>query len=252
MPSVNVGDDEIYYVRQGEQGRPVLFVHGAGGNHLIWWNQIRACAPVARPIALDLPGHGHSSVKGRRTIVEYAQVVLGFVDALGLDRVIMVGHSMGGAIAQTFALSRPDRTFGLVLVGTGARLRVLPAILEGVLTDLDRTARLVTEYSFAPGSDARLRAKSEEQLRASAPTVTHDDFAACNAFDLMDRVSGIRVPTLIVCGRQDRMTPVKYSEFLASQIAGARLVLIEGAGHYVMLEKPDEVNLALTQLVTTI
>jgi pimeloyl-ACP methyl ester carboxylesterase len=252
MPSVNVSGDKINYVRQGEQGLAVLFVHGAGSSHLIWWNQVRALAPLARAVALDLPGHGRSSPGGRESVVDYAQVVLGVMDALAFDRAVIVGHSMGGAIAQTVALSHPDRIVGLGLVGTGARLRVLPSILEGILNDPEQTAHMITQYSFAPGAEPALLAKSEEQLRACPPIVTHGDFRACNEFDIMGHVAEVRAPTLIICGRQDRMTPVKYSEFLASKVPGAQIVLIEGAGHYVMLERPEQVNRALVDWVRTV
>ncbi len=252
MSVAQVGEDSIYYVQQGEEGLPVVFVHGAGGSHLIWWNQVRALAPIARPIAMDLPGHGKSSPAGRNSVDAYRDVIAGFLDALGLDRAVVVGHSMGGAIAQAVALAHPDRLAGLVLVGTGARLRVLPAILDGVLNAFGQTAQIVTDYSFAPDADASLKRKSEEQFRLCPPQITHGDFSACNAFDILPRVGDIRVPTLIICGRQDQMTPPKYSEFLAAKIPNARLVLVEGAGHYVMIEQPEEVSRALTEFVTNL
>ena len=205
----------------------------------------RARRESRHAVALDLPGHGRSQPPGRNTIDGYRDVVLGLLDALGFDRAVIVGHSMGGGIAQTLALSHPDRVAGLGLVGTGTRLRVLPAILEGVLSDFDTTARLVVENSYAPTLDAAIRERAVTEFRACPPTVTHGDFTACDKFDIMPRLAEIRAPTLVICGREDRMTPVKSSEFLASKIPHTRLRLIEGAGHSVMIEKADEVNRAL-------
>lgn len=258
MPFANLGSDTIYYAARGSasaaarRGMPIVFVHGASGNHLVWGEQIRALGQVARAVALDLPGHGRSQSPGRNSVDGYRDVVLGLLDALRFDRAVIVGHSMGGAIAQTLALSHPERVAGLGLVGTGARLRVLPAILDGVLNDFDNIARLAVEYAYVQPMDASMRRRAEEQFRACPPTVTHADFSACNTFDIMSRVSEIRAPTLVICGREDRMTPVKYSEFLASKIQNARLVLVDGAGHSVMIEKPDEVNRALVDFMRTL
>jgi pimeloyl-ACP methyl ester carboxylesterase len=254
MPFAMVAGQSIYYIQQGRQGLPVIFVHGSGSNHLIWGSQVRALGDMAQAIAIDLPGHGRSELPGRTSVNAYADVILGLLDVLHFDRAVVVGHSLGGAIAQTFGLTYPDRTAGLGLVGTGARLRVLPAILQGVLSpaDFDTTMQFVIDYSYAPGLDAEMRRRAEEEFRACPPQVTHDDFAACDAFDIMARVSDIRAPTLIICGRQDRLTPIKYAEYLASKIPNARLVLVDGAGHSVMVEQPEAVNAALVDLLHAI
>ncbi len=251
MPFATVAGRSVYYVQQGRHGLPVIFVHGSGGNHLAWGSQVRALGEVGQAIAVDLPGHGRSEPPGCNSVSAYVDVIRGLLDALHFERAVVVGHSLGGAIAQTLGLTYPERTAGLGLVGTGARLRVLPAILEGVLssTDFAKTMQFVIEYSFAPGLDAEMRRRAEEDFRACPPQVTHDDFAACDAFDLMARVSDLKAPALIICGRQDRLTPIKYSEYLASKIPNARLVLVDGAGHSVMIEQPEAVNQALVEFV---
>ena len=258
MPFVNVGTDKIYYAEHdaasaaAQRGTPIVFVHGAAGSHLVWGAQVRALGEIAHAVALDLPGHGRSPLPGRDSIAAYRDVLLGVLDALGIDRAVIVGHSMGGGIAQTLALSHPDRVAGLGLIGTGARLRVLPTILDGVLRDFDHTARLVVENSYAAGLDAAMRERALAEFRACPASVTHGDFAACNAFDLLSRVAEIRAPTVVICGRADRMTPVKYSEFLASKIPNARLALVEDSGHSVMIEQPTEVNRALVEFMRTL
>lgn len=252
MPFADLGTDRLYYVQQGEQGLPVIFVHGSAGSHLVWWNQVAGLKDTARAIAFDLPGHGKSSGSGRDSVPAYADIVVRLLDALGVERAMVVGHSLGGAIAQTVALTHPDRVAALGLIGTGARLRVLPAILEGVLSpeDFDKTAELVTENTYAAPINPELRRRSLEQFKACPPSIIHGDFAACNVFDVMARLGEIHAPTLIVCGKDDRMTPVKYSEFLASKIAQSQLVVIDGAGHSVMLEQPEKVNQALVEFVS--
>jgi len=227
----------------------VVFVHGAGGNHLVWGLQVHALADGARAVALDLPGHGRSTPPGRNSIEAYRDVVLGLLDALAFERAVIVGHSMGGAIAQALALSHPERVAGLGLVGTGARLRVLPAIMEGVLNDLATTARMVIEYSYAPGTDPEFLRRAEQEFCECPATVIYGDFWACNQFDVMARLAEIRAPTLVVCGREDRLTPPRYSVYLATHIPNATLVLIDNAGHSVMVEQPDETSQVLLHFV---
>lgn len=254
MAFVTLGTKQVFYVQQGEQAAQpaVIFVHGAAGMHRHWLSQVHALRNTARAVAVDLPGHGKSDPPGRSTVGDYADVIVRVLDALGFDRAVIVGHSMGGAIAQTLALAHADRVAGLGLVGTGARLRVLPQILDGVITpsEFEKTCQLVVANSFATPLDPDMRRRAEEEFRACPPQVTHDDFGACNAFDVMSCLAEIHAPTLVVCGTEDRMTPLKYSEFLAAKIPAARLVVVPGGGHNVMIEKADEVNGALLDFLT--
>lgn len=248
MARVKISDQEIYYAvrwNTHHSGAPLIFLHGAGADHLIWNGQLAAIADVARTLALDLPGHGRSIGAARTTILEYALVVREFLDALAIERAIFAGSSMGGAIAITLALEVPERVAGLILAGTGAKLRVAPEFLNGIKTDFENTARLLGENYYALDAPHVLKEKSFEQLRKTGSVVTYNDFAACDAFDLRARVHEISAPTLVLCGRADRMTPLKHSEFLAQNIPHARLVVIEHAGHMVMLEQPGALNFAL-------
>lgn len=256
MPYITVNATRIFYAARGKAAsRPVVFVHGAGGNHLIWGNQLAHLAAVARPIALDLPGHGNSPGPGYQSIADYAQVVAAFLKALR-DKApalpILAGHSMGGAIAQTVALTCPRLLAGLVLVGTGARLRVAPAILEGLQSDFQAAVRLIGEWAFAPQAPARAVRLSQQAMARTGPTTLYGDFLACDRFDIMNHLGEIHLPTLILCGSQDKLTPPKYSTYLGEHIAGARVQIIPEAGHMVMLERPTEVSQAISDLLATL
>jgi pimeloyl-ACP methyl ester carboxylesterase len=198
---------------------------------------------------LDLPGHGRSEGSGCDHIERYAEAVVTLMDCVGIEKGVIVGHSMGGAIAQTMALAHADRVAGLVLVATGARLRVSPAILEGIRSDLEATAVLITHYAWSTEAPPRLAELGKKTLLQTGPDVLLADFGACDRFDVMERLGQIRVPTLIVAGSADQLTPLKYAHFLAEHIPDARLRTIENAGHMVMLERPEIVELAIQRFI---
>lgn len=242
MPTIQITNQEIYYAARGSHGAPLVFIHGAGDSHLSWNGLTAAFAGTARVFAPDLPGHGRSHGAGRTAVLDYAIAVHEFLDALQLERAVLVGVSMGGAIAQTIALEFPERVLGLGLIGTGAKLRVAPAFLQGIADDFGNFAPILAQSLYAPNAPAELIEASVAQLIATGSRVTYDDFAACDAFDVRARLGEIRAPTLVVCGREDKMTPPKSSEYLSQNIAGAELHIIEQAGHMVMLEQAAELN----------
>ena len=218
----------------------LLFIHGAGGCAELWRHQT---GYFSGSVAVDLPGHpvGH----GLQSIADYANWVRGYVHERGLAPVTLVGHSMGGGIAQWLAVNHPDLIRSLVLVSTGARLKVAPQVFQALDGDYDQAVDFMLGNSFGPESTPELLAEVK-RLRLLVPAeVVRGDFQACDRFDLMDRIADISAPTCIICGTADKMTPLKYGQFLLSRIPGSRLEEIPGAGHNVMLEKPAEFNAAL-------
>ncbi len=251
MAYATIAGERIFYTlhRGDPEGRRNLVcVHGAGGSHLHWPPELRRLAGV-NVYALDLPGHGRSEGQGRSSIAAYRDFLVAFLDALGLDRAVLAGHSMGGAIALDLALHHPSRLAGLILVGSGARLRVAPAILEGILADFEAAVDLICDWAYGPHAPEQLKRLGREQMARTPPAVLHGDFAACDAFDVMERLGEVRCPTLVICGTADRLTPPKYSTYFRDHIAGAELVLVEGAGHMVMLERPEAVCQAIGDFI---
>ncbi len=245
------GDRKRHRIPIGElkdRKRSLVYIHGAGGNHLYWPHQLRRMEGVD-VYALDLPGHGRSQGKGRSSMAAYREFVFAFLEALGLKQVTLVGHSMGGAIVLDCALRHPASLEGMILIGAGARLRVAPAILESMRQDFEAAVRLICDYAYASAAAAQLVRLGRRQMLRTDPQVFYGDFAVCDAFDVTDRLGEIRCPTLIICGTEDRLTPPKYSTFLRDHIAGAQLLLVEEAGHMVMLEQPEVVRRAVAQFM---
>ena len=229
---------------------PLVLIHGAGGRSLSWPPNLRRLHGWA-VYALDLPGHGGSPGPGQSTIAGYRGAVERWMDALGLSPAVAVGHSMGGALAVSLALDSPTRVAGLALMGTGARLRVNPMLLEATRPG-GAAAALTGLMSawYSQVSSPRLRDLVARSLEATDPGVLHGDFQACDSFDVMDRLSAIGQPALVVVGEDDQMTPVKYARYLSDHLTGARLEIVPRAGHMVMLEQPAAVEKILIDWLT--
>jgi pimeloyl-ACP methyl ester carboxylesterase len=222
-------------------GQRVLYIHGTGCNARVWQPHMAAIADTHTPVAIDLPGHGQSAGRGFRGIADYAYFAAELARALRWDRFVVVGHSMGGAVALLTALHHADLLAGLVLVDTGARLRVNPALLRGAREAIasGRAPAMERAWAFASATPQSVVDALQALTADTDPRVTYGDWIADDTFDIISRVTDIRVPTLAVCGAQDRLTPVKYHQFLAAQIPGCRLEVLENAGHWVFWEQPD-------------
>ena len=252
MPILTLHDQPIHYTDSPKDltghKPPLLLIHGAGGSHLSWPPHLRRL-PDLRVIAVDLPGHGRSGGPGCTSIAAYRDKLRDFVDALGLSRFILAGHSMGGAIALDYARLFPERVAGLGLIGTSARLRVAPAILDGIRTDFAATTAQMMGWMVGSAFPASARRLALQRLRESNPDVLHGDFAACDVFDLRTEVQGLPLPALIIVGEEDQMTPPKFSESLHASLPNSELHRLPNAGHMVQLEQPDVVTDLLARFV---
>lgn len=250
MPTIHTGTGTLYYTVSGRYSvyPPLLLVHGAGGSRLDWPTELRRL-PGAQVWTLDLPGHGRSSGPGRVTIPDYARDVGTFLRAANLPPVIVVGHSMGGAIAQQLALDDSDHVAGLVLIATGSKLPVEPTLPQRALDEPSATIDwLIARAWHRDTSDSQL-ALARARLSQMSPIVLQGDFLACATFDVRHRLAEIAVPTLVIGAAEDRMVPLKFSNTLAETIPHARLIVIDGAAHMVPLEHPARVTRAIAEWV---
>jgi len=256
MPIVSVDGKQISYWagRKGFiEGREfILFIHGAGGGQYTWSCQKGFFEKEFNPIIIELPGHGESGGEGEKEIGRYAEEVYAFLQTGDVRKAFLVGHSMGGAIVQTLALTHPEVVKGIVLVGTGARLKVLPMILDGINTNFEGTIPKIVQFAYSRMAPSKLVEEGVGQMLRCRPEVLHGDFSACDRFDVMKEVEKINLPTLILCGEDDALTPVLYSQFLHSRIKGSRLEVLPNAGHMVMMELPQAFNEKVREFIVTL
>jgi pimeloyl-ACP methyl ester carboxylesterase len=246
----------IYYFSNNEEdwARPaVILIHSAGGNHLYWPPEVRRLGQE-RIYAIDLPGHGKSEGFGRQSIADYARCVLDFMDALKIRKAVFVGHSMGGAIALTLAAEHTRRTLGIGLISSSARPRVNPTLLEDITSpsNFPIAAQKITDWSFARTADARLKELALKRLLEVRPSVLQGDLNACDSYDGSARLGKIKVPALIMCGTEDKMTPPHHSQMLKDKIKGSILKMVDGSGHMLMLENPQAVGKTLELFLKSI
>jgi len=220
----------------------MVFVHGSGACGGIWRYQTDYF-PDSH--AVNLPGHPDG--QALRAVHECVEWLREYLKGKGCRDVILAGHSFGGAIALMYALKYPQELKGIIIIGSGARLRVHPVFLapcnDAITGDTRKWHEMIEEWYRRTPADYRRRII--EKQKAVGPGVMLNDFLACHKFDIMDRVHEIRLPALIICGESDFMTPVKYANYLGTMIAGSRVVIVPGAGHCVFAEKPEVVNKAM-------
>ena len=226
----------------------LVFVHGSGESSMTFYYQMRH---FRNSKGVDLPGHPHG--KPCRSIEGYTEWLRGFMTAGRYKDVVLCGHSMGGAIAQLFALNYPDELKGIILIGTGARLKVHPRYLqEAEEAESDTSKWLENRRGILSKVDQEVEQILMRKAVEVGPAVQRSDLLCCDKFDVMDRVHQIKLPTQVVCGTDDMMTPVKYTKYLAERIEGSRTAILEGATHYVQIERPREVNDAIESFVASL
>lgn len=250
--SLNLTEYRVSYCEAGPSGSSsvVVCIHGAGGNRDSWIPLMRNLAELGVcSLALELPGHGESDAAQISDIKDYSGIVLEFLKSKNLKSVYLTGHSMGGAVALSSVMSDVEVLKGVILIGSGAKLRVKASILEGAKRNFAKAVDEIIGYAFAPTAEpALIRESTRSLLRCDANTL-HNDFLACDRFDVLSELESISIPALIVCGEEDLLTPPKYSQFMSDRISNAKIFLVPQSGHMVMLEKPRIVGNLISQFI---
>lgn len=250
MAKLQLDGQAIYYTRpMRKSGAPaLLLVHGAGGSHLDWPREIQRL-PQTDVYNLDLPGHGRSDGPGRSSIEAYANAVQAFIETLDLRDVTLTGHSMGGAIALQMALRGLDRVGRLIIINSAAKLPVSPQILEQALEQPELAVDFIIDASWGESASETIAARGRQKMIQTDPRVLRNDFLACNDFDVRQDVQRIRIPSMVIVGTEDQLSPARFGRRLAETMGATHYVEIEGAGHFAMLERPAEVASSMAQFL---
>lgn len=243
------------YRRTGGGSQPVVYVHGSGATHRIWGHQYGPGRP--RPAAaLDLSGHGKSedvTVPVREALDVYVEDVLAVLRAT--DSNVLAGNSLGGAVVLSLVLSHDPAPSleAMILADTGAHLPVHPDLLEWLAGDFERAIEFLHRPDFLfHDPDPEWVERSKRTLRATGRAVTSRDFRVCDAYDVRDRLDEVDVPTLVVYGEHDRLTPPAWNEYLTEHIPDARSRELPAAAHQPMIEQPDAFNDAVSTFLEEI
>jgi pimeloyl-ACP methyl ester carboxylesterase len=252
---LSVNGHEVFAATGGrpfDPARPaIVFLHGAGMDRSIWALQTRWFAHHGFGVlAPDLPGHGLSGGAALASIAAMADWTVALLAAAGSSAGWLVGHSMGSLVALEAAARHPDKVTALSLIGTAAAMTVGPDLLKAAEANDAAAVDMVSIWGLgfraglggntAPG--LWMHGGAERVLQNAAPGVLFNDLNACNAYQgALDAAGRITVPVTLMLGERDMMTPAKAGRALAAALPQARTVVLRGAGHMMMVERPDEV-----------
>jgi pimeloyl-ACP methyl ester carboxylesterase len=256
---LSVNGSEAFVATGGRAFDPalptVVFLHGAGFDHSAWAQHSRWFAHHGFSVlAPYMPGHGRSPGPALTTIAAMADWTAALLDAAGAAKARLVGHSMGSLIALETAARHPAKVSALSLIGTAAAMTVGPDLLNAAEANDSAAIDMVSIWglgfraelggSLAPG--LWMHGEAQSVLRQCEPGVLFSDLSACNSYqDALTAAAQVSIPTTLILGERDMMTPAKAGKALGAAITNARIVILPDAGHMMMAERPDQLLAAL-------
>ena len=257
-------ETRLSYLETGAAGPTVVLLHGWSAFKELWWSTLLALAPHAHTYAPDMPGHGDSPLLGSTSMLQIAERIERFCATRGVERIMLVGHSMGGNVALELALARPDLVERLVLVDAAVQPTEMPMFTRSYLDQTFGWAVLRTSMAAARQLSLVGRyVPHAHQGGVVLPALRRVTYMARNDADAMrvlldrlfenpigPRLADVRVPTLVISGEFDPLVPPPLSERVAAAIPGAHYTLIRRAAHNPMDERPREFNAALLEFLS--
>lgn len=229
----------------------VVFIHGAANDHSVWSLQSRYYAYHGwNALAVDLPGHGKSAGTALATIGDLAGWIAQLLDAVGAKDVTLVGHSMGSLVAMETAARHPERIKRIAMIASAVPMQVSEALLNTSKANDHAAYEMINV--FAHSNTAQLggnrvpgmwmMGSAMRLMERSGDGVLYADFSACNNYAAgLEAAQKLKCPVLMILGKRDLMTPMKVARDVISKLADVKVVALDGAGHSLMAEKPDEV-----------
>jgi pimeloyl-ACP methyl ester carboxylesterase len=229
----------------------VVFIHGAANDHSVWSLQSRYYAYHGwNALAVDLPGHGKSAGTALATIGDLAGWIAQLLDAVGAKQATLVGHSMGSLVALEVAARNPERIKRIAMIASAVPMQVSETLLNTSKANDHAAYEMIN--IFAHGNTAQLggnrvpgmwmMGSAMRLMERSGNGVLYADFSACNNYAAgLEAAQKLKCPVLMILGKRDLMTPMKVAGDVISKLADVKVVALDGAGHSLMAEKPDEV-----------
>jgi pimeloyl-ACP methyl ester carboxylesterase len=262
MRRLRIGDRLLRVRDEGEPPRgarrpPLVCIHGAGASSVVWMDTVRRLAPRRRVVAIDLPGHGQSDLwhpPSDVTIAMYADAVGTVCRALGIERAVLVGHSMGGQIALDAAARWPERVAGVFVVASAGAIAVGAGLLATLAEDPARFPEKLRPLLWSPSTPRDLVDRWTGLLSSAEAAITRADLVAVGAYDGLKAAARLRAPLFALAGADDLMVPPASVRDLVGVVRGAQadLAIVPRAGHLPMIEQPDAYFSALDAFLTVI
>ena len=250
---------ELYYEMCGE-GEPIVFAHGMMDDCTVWSSQVELLAKNHTVVTYDHRGYGSSDKpKGDYSVQTLANDLYSLIQELNLEKVTLVGHSLGGMTALIFTLDHPDKVSKLVLVDTAAGFsfgaRAVARVfmpLFGIfifVLPIKTVARLGGSFRFYKPSKQLIEDSVDRAMKMSKYAGYRCFGEFTGHYDIRERISEISVPTLIIVGDKDRATPLGMSQYMNSRITGSELQIMSDCSHMTMSDKPEEFNRILEEFI---
>jgi len=257
MPFCKIDDIKLYYEDCGAKDQvPLIFLHGLMSSSELWNPQVDHFKDKRRIIILDLRGHGQSDKPlGRYSITQFSDDLYSLMKNRDIEKAIMGGHSLGGMTALRFTLDHQEIVEKLILIDTTAKsffsfgTRLLLSISK-ILMDVSYKSflKIYLSRTLQKGYSKSEREKALERVLQTPKHVTKSCWSAIEGFDVTSELANIRVPTLIIHGGEST-TPLSLAKYMKEHIPNAELVIIEGAGHALPKEHPEEIWKAVEQFI---
>ncbi len=251
MPYTTINRNRFFYQKSKKTKnaqKTIIFIHGSGGDSFVWEYQLNGLSDFITVIVPDLPGHGKSEGLCFCLAKDYAEWINNFSESLKLSTFYLAGHSLGGAVAQEFATLYPEKTEGLILVGTGLRFDISKEYLELLQTDFKAAINISCERAYAEKVSEETYKKGYKRLLENGKNTLYKDMLACESFDGADLFLS-KISCLILCGQEDKITKPALSRQLLKKIDKSTLHIVPKAGHMVMIEAPEGTNRAIESFV---
>lgn len=237
-----VGERNVTFRHEPGRAPALVCVHGSADNHHVY-DALLDATPDHERFAFNLPGRAGTEGPPLASVAQMERFLEDFVETVVEGDYLIVGHSLGGAVAIEHALSESPRLRGIVLLATGARLRVHPMILQ-LFEEVKASGQKIPPLPpglYERDADLTLVEKASKDRELTPIETGGADWGAADAFDRMNDLADLKVPALIVAGTNDALTPARYAEFLAAHIPKNELHVIDGAGHMLVMERVEEV-----------